>query len=209
MGQSFGRGPSGRWVRSCDECGAADGSVRRIRCPFRYCYPACLCSDCRSAGSALSVRLGAPWVSRRYHVGKGCDAKMRAADARRQLERDQGRAGVLFLHSAMSVDATDPATGAGIVQVVLGAGPWGEPSPERWVLMRADTYDGVRRAVGAERTPTLDDFRAGGPVFASPVGYHIHGGDVFARAWAEARDPLEGPADPGLTTKEIVPGAVA
>jgi hypothetical protein len=129
---------------------------------------------------------------------------MEAAESRLRLERELGRSGVFFLHSAMLTDARDPATGDRLTQVVLGAGPWGEPAPERWVLMRSEMYNSVKAAVGPDRTPNLNDFRAAGPVCASPAGFHVHGADVFARAWAEMRSPTEGPADPGLTTKEGV-----
>jgi len=192
MGTSYGVGPSGRWVLSCDECGHSDGTVRTVRCPYGYCYRAHLWRTCRAIGSPLAVRLGFPsWGSKEYHRSRQCDVFMARSNARRQLERDQSAAGTYFLHSAMSSDVKDPATGEGVVQVVLGAGPWGEASPGRWVLMRTPMYRAVQEAVGRDRTPTLEDFRAAGPVYAGPVGFARDPAATaaVADAWRTAADP--------------------
>jgi hypothetical protein len=115
----------------------------------------------------------------------------------------------------MSSDVVDPATGEVVVQVVFGAGPWGEPSPERWVLMRAPMYDAIRSGVGSERTPTLGDFMAAGPVYAGPVGYARDPAATaaVADAWRAAVDPVATApvvGCPAQSSKEaVLPGVPA
>jgi hypothetical protein len=51
MGTSYGTNPAtGRWALDCGQCGVADGTVRKRRCPAdNYCPAAQLCPSCYAA----------------------------------------------------------------------------------------------------------------------------------------------------------------
>ena len=148
----------------CDECGSCDGTVRRVRCPWNYCPRFSLCASCRTRSGKFFLRVGRLPQSKEEHRAHGCEEGHRRFEAERQHERDLVAAGFYLRHSAMNTDATDPATGERIVQVVFGAAPWGTVGPERWTLMRATTYE----AEGVGRVATVEDFARIGPVRRRP-----------------------------------------
>jgi hypothetical protein len=141
--------------------------------------------------------------SKEEHRLLGCEEGHRRFEAERQHERELVAAGFYLRHSAMNTDATDPATGERIVQVVFGAAPWGIVGPERWTLMRATTYE----AEGIGRVAMIEDFARIGPVVAGPVGWQgwktCSVEDVL-RAWAEARPPETAPAPAGPSKEAVL-----
>lgn len=197
MGYSYGRGPSGRWVLACDLCSRADGTARKVRCPYGYCPATALCRSCRagpipgdffSRNPELAPFSGERWASRALHRGMGCQRKHLEYIAAQERERALVVRGAYLRRSAMSTGVRDPVTGETVVQVVFSRS-WGELGPERWALMRQSTY----RAVPFGFPAQAEDYRAFGAVVAGPIGFVGHGATTdpdVARAWSEAR-PIE------------------
>lgn len=130
----------------CDAC-PTSGGVRKMKCPWGYCYPVALCAECRKKHKD---KLG-----KKFHREQGCEQKHFVAvreNAERKAKLDAGK---LILASAVGLH-----DGSGIVRVTFIKLVDGSHVSETF-LMHENVYD-KRDTMG--HTPTLDDFQKVGEV---------------------------------------------
>lgn len=189
MGTSYGVNPAtGRYVLDCGECGRADGTVRKRRCPAPdYCPPAQLC-----AVDYAKVRADGRWAE--WHAD--CAASLARS---REIEAAKDREPELWARSARGDWAPDVP--AGMVHVVTRAGTE--------VLLPSDAYAPSIRGFGTLPKPGEGAARrmlafprgtrcaATGELIDNPmpVGYGWH--DRDRTAWIAFRIATEARAEHG------------
>lgn len=130
----------------CDAC-PVSGGVRKMRCPWGYCYPVALCAECRKKHKD---KLG-----KKFHREQGCERKHEIAVQENRERQDKLNAGKLILSSAVGL-----FDGSGLVRVTFVKLVDNVHKQETF-LMHENVYD-KRDTMG--HTPTLDDFQKIGEV---------------------------------------------
>lgn len=81
----------------CDNCGAAEGTTRKRRCPSNYCYPSALCKKCWT-DKEIRAKFN------KYHIDNDCAGKMQASQDKRDKEAAMIAAGAFIRCSALGQD---------------------------------------------------------------------------------------------------------
>ena len=119
----------------CDNCGAAEGTTRKRKCPHNYCYPTALCKKCWS-DPAIRAK------DKAHHINNDCAGKMQASRDHAAKEVAMREAGAFIRCSAMS--AKD-----GRVHVIFRGN-----NSEIGKYMAKETYD----AIGLREIATPEDY---------------------------------------------------
>lgn len=135
----------------CDHCGTADGTVRKRKCPVRYCYPVALCKKC---WDTPEIRQKA----KQYHIDNKCKEKHEAFIAERKREADMIESGEFLRASALTA-------GPGRVHVIFRG-----KTSYKGRYMAAATYD----AIPLGKTATIADYEAieGKTLEEAPVSFY-------------------------------------
>ena len=148
MGYSYGHNPkTGYLALACDQCGKADGTARKCKCPHHYCQPPALCKTCR-ADDVIRAKLTL------YHAEhcKPAAARARAHEEQRET----------LLKSGVPVRCSALGLKDGRVHVIFQTN-----AGELGYYMPAQAYDAIPLLANA----TPDDYRKHGQLEPAPAHY--------------------------------------
>jgi len=81
----------------CDVCGNADGTSRKRKCPYGWCYPPAICKSCWNKKEIRDK-------FHQYHADHECQKSSRETNEKYQKEQDMIDGGKYIRCSALSVD---------------------------------------------------------------------------------------------------------
>lgn len=135
----------------CENCGAAEGTTRKRRCPSGYCYPAALCKKCW-ADKTIRAKFNA------FHIEHKCAEKMQ--ESRNKKDRE-----VTLMDSGIFLRCAALNTNDGRVHVIFR-----QHYREIGKYMAKETY----AAIGLGEIATIDDFEKieGKPLEDAPTEFY-------------------------------------